>query len=495
VRLVVYEAMTRSLTPLFNEKTLCGLGRDVQSTGLLPDDAVVKALGALRRFRALCRVMKVKRVLALATAACRDARNGASFIARAEKICGVPIEILSGRREATLSAGGVISGVDRADGLVGDLGGGSLELVAVHGHRIGKGVTLPLGGLALQDLSHRLLKRAEKIVASSLGAVDLLRPSKDKSKSKGGTGRAGKSKGRTFYAVGGTWRALARLHMTQTGYPLRVMHGYAIPAKEALAFARRVRRYAPRNRLADIDAIADARRPLLAYAALVLEYIIRVAKPARIVISTYGVREGLLFAELAPEVRNQDGLMAAARDLGRLRSRSPAHGEELLVWSDQFVRAAGLDETADERRLRHAACLLADIGWRAHPDYRGEQSLNLIANGGFGSITHEGRIFLALTVYYRYAGLVDEGVAPSLIEAIPLRSLERARALGTLLRVAHLISAAQPGVLPKVAIRARGKKLVLMFRRGSAELAGDRVVNRFRQLARLIHRAPVIERE
>lgn len=479
MRLVVYEAMTRSLTPLFNEKALCGLGRDVQSTGLLPDDAVIKALGALRRFRALCRVMKVKRILALATAACRDARNGASFIARAEKICGVSIEILSGKREATLSAGGVISGIDRADGIVGDLGGGSLELVAVHGHRIGKGVTLPLGGLALQDLSHRSLKRAEKIVASSLGAVDLLR----------------QSRGRTFYAVGGTWRALARLHMTQTGYPLRVMHGYAIPAKEALAFVRRVRRYAPRNRLADIDAIADARRPLLAYAALVLEYIIRVAKPARIVISTYGVREGLLFDELTPDARHQDGLMAAARDLNQLRSRSPAHGEELLVWSDQFVRAVGLDETADERRLRLAACLLADIGWRAHPDYRGEQSLNLIANGGFGSITHEGRIFLALTVYYRYAGLVDEGVAPSLIEAIPLRLLERARVLGTLLRIAHLISAAQPGVLSKVETRARGKKLVLVFRRGSADLTGDRVVNRFKQLARLVHRAPVVERE
>jgi exopolyphosphatase/guanosine-5'-triphosphate,3'-diphosphate pyrophosphatase len=479
VRLVAYEALSRSPTPVFNEKALCGLGRDVQSTGLLPEDAVAKALAALRRFRALCDVMRVRRIYAIATAACRDARNGAAFIAQAEKICGVPIEVLAGPREATLSALGVISGVEKPDGIVGDLGGGSLELIDIAGHRRGRGVTLPLGGLALQDLSRRSLKRAEKIVSASLAGVELLR---------GG-------RGRTFYAVGGTWRALARLHITQSGHPLRIMHGYSISAKEALSFASKVRRYAPRGVLADIETIADARRPLLAYAALVLEYVIRVAKPSRVVISTHGVREGLLFDKLSPEVRRQDGLLAAARDLNRARSRSSAHGEELIGWTDTFIRAARLDETVEERRLRHAACLLADIGWRAHPDYRGEQTLNLIANGSFGSITHEGRVFLALTVYYRHAGILGNGFSPSLLECISHRLLERARVIGTLLRVAHLISAAQPGVLPAVHIRGRGNKLVLVFARRRRDLAGDRVANRFKQLARLVHRAPAVERE
>src|SRR5436305_8610762 len=89
VRLVVYQAMTRSLITLFNEKALCGLGREVQSTGLLAPDAVAKALTALRRFRALCSVMKVGRIYAIATAACRDASNGPDFIGKAERICGV----------------------------------------------------------------------------------------------------------------------------------------------------------------------------------------------------------------------------------------------------------------------------------------------------------------------------------------------------------------------------------------------------------------------
>src|ERR1700693_897410 len=156
--------MTRSLVSLFNEKTLCGLGREVQTTGLLAPDAVAKALTSLRRFRALCGVMKVGRVHAIATAACRDASNGPDFIAKAERICGVRIEILSGPREAKLSALGVVSGIHKPDGIVGDLGGGSLELTDVRGSRVRGGVTLPLGGLALQDIAGRSLKKAEKFV-------------------------------------------------------------------------------------------------------------------------------------------------------------------------------------------------------------------------------------------------------------------------------------------------------------------------------------------
>lgn len=220
VRLVVYEGLTRSLIPIFNEKTLCGLGREVQSTGLLAPDAVQKALTALKRFRALCRVMQVGRVFAIATAACRDASNGPDFIVRAERICAVKIEILSGPREARLSALGVISGIHQPDGIVGDLGGGSLELIDVRRNTVRSGVTLPLGGLALQDLAHQSLKRADRIVREELDGVPQL--------------AAGS--GRTFYAVGGTWRALARIHIIQSGYPLQVMHGYSIPAAEALDF-------------------------------------------------------------------------------------------------------------------------------------------------------------------------------------------------------------------------------------------------------------------
>ena len=479
VRLVVYEKMARSLITIFNEKALCGLGREVQTTGLLAPDAVAKALTALRRFRALCRVMKVGRVYAIATAACRDASNGPDFIAKAERICGCPIEILSGPREAHLSALGVVSGIHNPDGIVGDLGGGSLELIDVHGNRVRRGVTLPLGSLALQDVSQKSLKRAERIVKTDLAGVAQL---------KAGSGR-------TFYAVGGTWRALARIHIIQSGYPLRVMHGYSIPAADALDFAQRLRRLAAADMLADIEAISDARRPLLTYAALVLEYIIRVAKPKTIVFSTFGVREGLLYAKLPQAERSKDGLICAAQTLNELLSRSTRHAEELIGWTDRLVRVVKLKETEEDRRLRHTACLLSDIGWRVHPDYRGEQTLNLITNGNFGSISHQGRAFVALSVFYRYAGLSEQNEPPAIIQQlVPPAMVERARLLGAAFRVAHLISAARPGVLPATHFRSQGRKLMLVFEHRMVDLVADRVGSRFKQLARLVGRAGSIVR-
>ena len=479
VRLVVYEAMERSLTTLFNEKALCGLGREVQSTGLLASDAVIKALTSLRRFRALCRVMKVGRVHAIATAACRDARNGADFIEKAERICGLKINILSGSREARLSALGVVSGVHRPNGIVGDLGGGSLELIDVRGNRVHGGVTLPLGSLALQDLSHKSLKRAERIVKSEISGVAQI--------------RAGR--GRNFYAVGGTWRALARIHIVQSEYPLRVMHGYSIAAADALDFARRLRRLVAADMLADIEIVADARRPLLAYAALVLEYIIRVVKPKTIVFSTFGVREGLLYEMLPEQERGRDGFLSAAQRLNELLSRSARHAEELIEWTDRLVRVVRLRETEEDRRLRHAACLLSDIGWRVHPDHRGEETLNLITNGNFGSITHQGRVFVALSVFFRYAGLSEQNEPPEIMqELVPPAMLERARLLGAAFRVAHLISAARPGVLPATHFRSQGRNLMLVFEHKLVDLVADRVGSRFKQLARLVGRSGSIVR-
>ncbi|MBV9969371.1 MAG: exopolyphosphatase, partial [Xanthobacteraceae bacterium] len=447
VRLVVYEGLTRSLTPIFNEKVLAGLGREVLSTGLLAEDAVDKALTALVRFRALARGMRVGKQFAIATAACRDASNGREFIARAEKVVGVPIAIVSGRREAELSALGVVSGFHKPDGIVGDLGGGSLELVDVRGARIKSGVTLPLGGLALQDLSSKSMAKAEKITRQALAGVDLLK----------------QGRGRDFYAVGGTWRSLTRLHMWQTGYPLHVMHGYVIPATEALEFSSLVRRVDPET-LSKIEIVTSARRPLLAYAALVLENIVRRARPKRVVVSALGVREGLLYSMLSDAEKKRDALISAAQELNVLRSRSPEHGEELAAWSDQFMASSGLDETAEEKRLRRAACLLADIGWRAHPDYRGEQSLNIISHAAFVGVDHPGRAFIALSVFFRHVGLAEDELSPHVRELASARMIDRARVLGAAMRVAYLVSAAMPGVLPQTPLVVERGKLKLKLR-------------------------------
>jgi len=476
VRLVIYEALTRAPTPIFNEKVLAGLGREVQSTGLLAQEAIDTALAALRRFRALCDILHVRRIWAIATAACRDARNGRAFIAQAERICRTPIKMLSGTREANLTALGVISGIHKPDGIIGDLGGGSLELIDVHGARARHGLTLPLGGLALRDIAGKSIKKAEKFVARTFAGLDMLE----------------EGEGRRFYAVGGTWRALARLHMWQTGYPFHVMHNYRISAREALEFARLVHRVDPET-LSKIEVVNAARRPLLPYAALVMEHLLDAMRPKEVIVSVLGVREGLLYSLLKQKERARDPLIQAAADLNVLRSRSPHHGEELIAWTDRLMQSSGIEETGEERRLRHAACLLGDIGWRAHPDYRGEQAMNIIANGAFIAIDHSGRAYLALSVYFRHAGLGEDELSPRLRELATARILDRARVLGAAMRVAYILTAGQDGVLPKTPMQVRRGKLVLTLRGKHRGLAGDRLSSRLRQLGRLIGREAAIE--
>ena len=289
-------------------------------TGLLPQDGVARALAALQRFRVLCDTMGIRDVRGVATAAVRDAANGAEFLSRAEGALGHKIELLSGEREARLSALGVISSIYRADGVVGDLGGGSLELTDVRDGRCGRGVTLPLGGLSLMDLSERSPKKAAKIVRERLSAVKAL-------KALGG---------RTFYAVGGTWRALARLHMRQRQYPINVMHNYVIPWRDALEFAALVERIEA-DALLSIESVSSARRPLLAYGAAVLEEIIRQSSPKEIVVSVLGVREGLIYSRLTPKEQDQDPLILTAREFNQLRSRAPEHGEELYAWTSRLI--------------------------------------------------------------------------------------------------------------------------------------------------------------
>jgi len=318
---------------------------------------------------------------------------------------------------------------------VGDLGGGSLELADVRGDKLGKGISLPLGGLALMDVSKNSPKKAQKIVREALADAKLLK----------------KLEGRTFYCVGGTWRALARLHMSQRSYPLNVMHSYVIPPRDAADFAALVERVNA-DSLVAIETVATGRRPLLAYGAVVLEEIIRQARPKQIVVSALGLREGLIYERLSRADRKRDPLIEAARDLNVLRSRSPRHGEELCEWTDAFMKANQLVESEDERRLRHAACLLSDIGWRAHPDYRGEQALNIIANAAFVSVDHPGRAFIALAASYRHMS-PDHNVAPYLRTLATARQLDRARLLGAASRVAYEISAAMPDVLPRTPSR------------------------------------------
>jgi exopolyphosphatase/guanosine-5'-triphosphate,3'-diphosphate pyrophosphatase len=296
--------------------------------------------------------------------------------------------------------------------------------------------------------------------------------------------------GRTFYAVGGTWRALAKLHMSQRNYPLAVTHSYVIPALDAADFAGLVER-APTETLISIDAVSAARRPLLAYGAVVLDEIIRRARPREVMISTTGVREGLLYEMLDTEQRRQDPLLVAAAQFNRLFSRAPGHAGDLCDWTGGFIKSMHVDETSEERRLRHAACLLSDVHWRAHPDHRHEESMNIVENAAFLGVDHPGRCFLALAASYRYLG-VDANISPQIRALVSARMLDRARIVAAAMRAAYVISGAMSGVLPLTPLTCVKTTLILTLPRDLADLASERLQIRLKQLGRLIGCEPAM---
>jgi exopolyphosphatase / guanosine-5'-triphosphate,3'-diphosphate pyrophosphatase len=478
VRLVVYDGAVRAPTPLFNEKVLCGLGRSVATTGRLGTDGVDRTLAALRRFRAIARGLGVKNLRAIATAAVREAADGPDFIARAEQACGAPVHVLSGEREAELAAEGIVMGFCEADGMVGDLGGGSLELIDITGSKLRHAVTLPLGGLRLIDLTGNEIEQALPFIDDHLQSVPWI--------------AAGW--GRTFYAVGGTWRALAQLHMEEVGYPLHVTHGYAIPTHEALAFCEQLRRG---KKLKGLAKVSRARREVLPYGALVMEHVLEEFAPVQVVFSAFGIREGLLFGLLSEHERHKDPLLSFCEEYARLKSRSVIHAKELCTWTDAIFADPGPRETDEERRLRHAACLISDIGWRTHPDFRGEQSLNLIAHAALAGIDHPGRIFLALAIYFRHVGpgprqAATEGLSLRLRRLVDRRALKRARIVGAAVRAAHMLSIGTSGIIDETLLSYDSGKLVLSIPPAYAAMDGERLRRRFQALAELLEREPEI---
>ena len=479
VRLVVYEGAVRSPTPIFNEKVLCGLGREIASTGRLDEVSVRRALDALRRFRAIARILGARRIHAIATAACRDARNGPAFIVRGEEMLDTRIHVLTGAQEAELAAKGILMGFRAPDGFAGDLGGGSLELVDVTGDTMREATTLPLGSLRLLDVSGGRLDKAVDIADAAISRVPWL----------------AKGRERNFYAVGGTWRAIARLHMEATDYPLHVMHAYARPVKEMIAFCEGIRRTRKLSAMKGMAKISKPRREVLPAGALVLERLLKHLQPHEVIFSVFGIREGLLYGQLSEAERLKDPLLSFCADYASLRSRSAEHALELCRWTDALFQPPGPAETADERRLRWAACLLSDISWRAHPDYRAEQSLILIAQSALAAIDHPGRVFLAFASYFRHLGASrnDDPDASDRLEQrlkaiVTKRLYRRARIIGAAVRVAHMLSVGRPGIIDKTPLAYERDKLVLRLPKALAALDGERLRRRLAALGDLLER-------
>ncbi len=444
VRLVIYEGPARAPIPICNEKALCGLGRDKTEDGGLNPGACDYALATLRRYRSLVDAYGAPRVFAIATSAVRDARNGPAFMAAVAAL-GFDAQTLSGGEEAALAAQGVISVEPHADGLAGDMGGGSLELVSLDAGRIGDHVSMALGPLNLMRLSGGDLGRARRLIDAELDKTDLLR-------------RGGRP---ALYTVGGAWRAVARIHMRLRSYPLSVLHRYEMTARAAIEICNLIAHQSRRS-LEDIPGIPRRRIDTLPYASLVLKAVLERMNAERVIVSSGGVREGILYRELSPAQMARDPLLEACRFFASRLAPHAAYGEACFpVIDGLFAPAdnAGDDVSDDQgddpvRRLRRAACLLIDTGAYFHPDLRGGHAFETALSAPFVAVSHEERVWLALALYRRYQGRSAPMPNEAAISLLPWELQQSATQCGLAMRFVASYA-------PKVAVPLAGCRLRL----------------------------------
>jgi len=465
IRLVLYRLEGRAIWTVFNEKVLAGLGRDMASTGRLSEDGAALALTALKRFAAVIDGVKPAQTFVAATAAVREAADGQAFCERVAAETGLIIRVLSGEEEARYAALGVIAGMPTANGVAADLGGSSLELVGIEDGRPGRGVTLPLGPFSLAGDAPFDAGGLRETIAARLKPAEAYRTE-------------------TLYAVGGAWRTLAQVHMGHVRYPLHIVHQYVMEADEARDIARLVAR-SSKSSLERWKGLSKKRAETLPHAALVLEGLIDRLGLKRIVLSAWGVREGLLFEALDEGTAAADPLLAGCTALGARQGISPGLPGALLGWIEPIV--AALPRTFGEDRdrlLADAACRLADLGARLHPDHRIELAFDQVLRAPIPGQTHAERAFLATAVNARYGGGASTPEPDTMARLLTEEQRTSARALGLAIRLACDLSGRSPQLLVNAHIAVTDGVLVLSASEGYADvLLGEQTRRRGKALA------------
>ncbi len=494
VRLVIYDGLKRVPLPLFNEKVLCALARNLEKTGRLNKKGVKLALESIRRFAHIVKAMDIRSVYCFATSAVRDAADGDEFVREVEQISAIKVDILSGEEEARLAVMGVAAAFYEAEGLVGDLGGGSLELAQINYQPeeeskeyrntgiqariqariqdiVGQSVSFPLGPLRLQIMAKGQRNRAYEIIDEYLTQFPLEET----------------LSGRPFYAVGGGWRAIAKIHMKRSHYPLSIIQSYEVSPQDFLDTLEYVSSLPP-SKIRRLPGVSEDREETLAFSALVMERIIEIGRPDSIFFSTYGVREGMIFDQLPPETAGGDALIAGCSDMIASIVRNDGvewveYGRRLADWMSPLFD----DETPHMVRLRLAACILSRIAWYENRSYRAEAAFRWVLDSELPAIDHWERIFLATAVYHRYRSRVD-GSVDKIQSLLQDKWIKRARIIGFAMRLGYHMSGSSSELLAHTSVKIHGKKLVLTCNAKYQSLLGADIIKRLEKLARELNK-------
>jgi exopolyphosphatase/guanosine-5'-triphosphate,3'-diphosphate pyrophosphatase len=470
IRLVVFDGAARSPAYFYNEKILCGLGTGLDETGKLHPEGRKRALVALKRFQTLAEGMGIAPLSAVATAAVREASDGEEFCDEVLRETGVRLFVIPGEEEARLSAQGVLLGWPEAGGLVSDIGGSSMELAELHDGQVGRRVTLPLGPLKLQTF-----KGTRKQLKAHISKV-----------MKDAVGKVGK-KNKRIFLVGGSWRAIARIDMLRRDYPLTVLHEYRMTAEDVLATVEYIAG-ADMAQVGKATSTSDARLSLVPLASLVLEGLVKNFGPKEIAVSSYGIREGLLYQQMPEALRSRDPLIESCRFAEAKDARIPGFGEKLY----RFILPLYPHATPEQLRIMLAACLLHDVSWRAHPDYRHDVCFDNATRANLGGLTHQERVFLGLALLHRYKNSRENSQHSQLFAMLPPEEITRAETLGKALRFGAMFAIDEPAAAGTLILHPRRKELELSLTPKGRALFGEVAEARFSSLASSMDVKPVV---
>lgn len=461
VRLVVFDGAARSPAYFFNEKIMCALGAGMSETGRLNPEGRERALAAITRFQFLGNSMGTGPLTMVATAAVREAKDGPEFCAEVEAATGVKVWVIDGREEARLSAQGVLLGWPGSYGLVCDIGGSSMELAEINGGHVGKRVTSSLGPLKLRDIAGG--KRARKAhIETTLTRMHA---------------EMGPQNNRLFL-VGGSWRAIAKIDMERRGYPLHVLHEYRMSAKSV----RDTARYLELTNLEELRqraGVSPARMALVPHAAEVLREIVKTFKPRDIAISSYGIREGLLYEQMPQQLRDRDPLIEACRFAESKDARVRGFGKVVYNFIMPLFKNVG----PEKRRLIKAASLLHDVSWRAHPDYRPEVCFDNATRANLGGLKHSERVFLGLALLHRYSNKREGTRFENLYGLLSHEKQQQAEILGKAMRFAAMLWLSEDADLGEMRWHPRKRLLELRLSPEAMPLFGEVAQARFMSLA------------
>ncbi|WP_353227110.1 Ppx/GppA family phosphatase [Novosphingobium sp.] len=458
VRLVIYGGPTRAPMVLHNEKVTARLGKGVAENGVMGGRARAAALAALARYRVLLSLKGVDRVDVVATAAVRDASNGPAFLDEVAAL-GFSPRLLSGEQEAVTSAHGVLGAFPGATGVVGDLGGGSLELVDIDNDSCRHGVSMPLGTLRLGALRTTGDRAFGQSVAKALKKADWAA-----------------EPGSTLYLVGGSLRAFARYAMMRLDWPIDDPHGFTIDPADAQRIATTLARRRT-EALPSLPGISSGRMAGLPDTAALLAVLIRRLQPGKLVFSSWGLREGLLYEDMAPGVRGQDPLVAGMSAFVQEQG-IPAHiGAMVAGWTVSASPASGIER---RERLRLAATMLCLAAAAVEPNLRGDIARDwALRKRWIGAATTE-RVMLAAAIM-AHAGRLD--ISPALAALVSPAALREAQSWGLATRLCRRFSTCAPQGLADSKLTVENGRLVLTVQPSIAALLNDGVDRDMRTLA------------